>query len=274
MGICEPDGYSRCYCARGSWWGWRSEENVDVQKDRQFEVVDWVRVSLPSFGSSTENIISGLKIRYVLPIQLPTAALSSALSSVKGPTGLADAISSAAIAASKQGLRPAPAGPRQSASRSSSPGPAGSASSSIMSKLKFTPATPSGNERMFLPDAKHIIPSISKSRSASEYGEGVDENGRLLAAPMPMRPSSFSSSSSSSFGMRRVSSPPLQGPFGPNTSPQMLGQNDLPFPAKSERGILFDARIVAKEANGWQDMLQAVLLEWVKEVVREVKDDV
>lgn len=39
--------------------------------------------------------------------------------------------------------------------------------------------------------------------------------------------------------------------------------------ADREPPILFDARVVAKKDEGWEDMLEAVLFRWVDKVVDE-----
>ena len=36
-----------------------------------------------------------------------------------------------------------------------------------------------------------------------------------------------------------------------------------------EPPILFDAKVVAKRADGWEDMLENVLLRWVEKIVEE-----
>jgi len=47
------------------------------------------------------------------------------------------------------------------------------------------------------------------------------------------------------------------------------------FPAQQkadhrrESPIVFDARIVAKKEEGWEDMLESVLMRWVDRVVEE-----
>jgi hypothetical protein len=47
------------------------------------------------------------------------------------------------------------------------------------------------------------------------------------------------------------------------------------FPAKEktdnrrESPIVFDARVVAKKEEGWEDMLESVLMRWVDKVVEE-----
>jgi hypothetical protein len=39
--------------------------------------------------------------------------------------------------------------------------------------------------------------------------------------------------------------------------------------ADREPPIIFDARVIAKKDEGWEQMLEVVLLEWVERVVRE-----
>ena len=54
----------------------------------------------------------------------------------------------------------------------------------------------------------------------------------------------------------------------PTISPSALLQT-FSEPSVREPPILFDAKVVAKRADGWEDMLENVLLRWVEKVVEE-----
>lgn len=54
----------------------------------------------------------------------------------------------------------------------------------------------------------------------------------------------------------------------PTTSPSALLQTFSELSVR-EPPILFDAKVVAKRADGWEDMLENVLLRWVEKVVEE-----
>lgn len=38
---------------------------------------------------------------------------------------------------------------------------------------------------------------------------------------------------------------------------------------RRESPIVFDARVVAKKEEGWEDMLESVLMRWIDKVVEE-----
>ena len=63
-------------------------------------------------------------------------------------------------------------------------------------------------------------------------------------------------------------------PSTPLSSPSVKMQS-FTFPVKPkvdhrrESPIVFDARVVAKKEEGWEDMLESVLMRWVDKVVEE-----
>ena len=63
-------------------------------------------------------------------------------------------------------------------------------------------------------------------------------------------------------------------PSTPLSSPSVKMQS-FTFPVKPkmdhrrESLIVFDARVVAKKEEGWEDMLESVLMRWVDKVVEE-----
>lgn len=67
-----------------------------------------------------------------------------------------------------------------------------------------------------------------------------------------------------------LSGTPISTPF---SSPTKMQSFTLPAKLKMDRGkespIVFDARVVAKKEEGWEDMLERVLIRWVDRVVEE-----
>ena len=45
--------------------------------------------------------------------------------------------------------------------------------------------------------------------------------------------------------------------------------NNVKMNHRRESLIVFDARVVAKKEEGWEDMLESVLFRWVDKVVEE-----
>lgn len=59
------------------------------------------------------------------------------------------------------------------------------------------------------------------------------------------------------------------GPGTPVNTTALLGSPARPPPRSTEPAILFDARVVAKRDDGWEEMLETVLLGWIKKAVDE-----
>ncbi|KAF9005197.1 hypothetical protein BDQ17DRAFT_1354009 [Cyathus striatus] len=69
---------------------------------------------------------------------------------------------------------------------------------------------------------------------------------------------------------------PIQTPSQPSDMNQVLPGTPLPSPGlvprfarSTEPPLLFDAKVVAHKDEGWEDMLEAVLLRWVQKAVEE-----
>jgi hypothetical protein len=71
-----------------------------------------------------------------------------------------------------------------------------------------------------------------------------------------------------------LSGTPISTPLGSSSSPSPKMQS-FTFPSKlktdhgRESPIVFDARVVARKEEGWEDMLERVLIRWVDKVVEE-----
>lgn len=59
------------------------------------------------------------------------------------------------------------------------------------------------------------------------------------------------------------------GPGTPANAGTPLGSPMRATHRSTEPTIVFDARVVAKKDDGWEDMLETVLLSWIRKAVDE-----
>ena len=64
-------------------------------------------------------------------------------------------------------------------------------------------------------------------------------------------------------------STPLSSPSAIAKMQSFTFPNKVKMDHRRESPIVFDARMVAKKEEGWEDMLESVLFRWVDKVVEE-----
>ncbi|KAF8346258.1 hypothetical protein F5887DRAFT_960983 [Amanita rubescens] len=134
-------------------------------------------------------------------------------------------------------------------------------------------------------DSIHDIISLEKAQSETESSEKKGwtfrrtDNLRLWAGALKLRYLLPIQTPNQPLNQTSLNSLKLIGHIQSTSSPGSTSHTGMPGPGTSppkirpvsstEPVIEFDARIVARKDEGWEDMLEIVLLRWVQKVVEE-----
>lgn len=99
----------------------------------------------------------------------------------------------------------------------------------------------------------------------------------LVVLSAPGRPDHIPRTASPARAHSRGASP-ARSPSGHNAVSSMFTDVSSPSPAKirsatAEPALIFDPRLVARKDDGWETMLETVVLRWVNAIVEETRGE-